>query len=68
MATKRITVLVQDDIFLRLNTEIRHGFRGPLIAGVLKMTLDAIEKDGEMMLGALLTGKYKLVPAYEEAA
>lgn len=67
MATKRITVLVDEDMFIRLNTEIRHGFRGPLIAGVLKMVLNGIKDEGDAMIGALIAGKYKLVPDYEDA-
>jgi hypothetical protein len=53
---------VDPDIADRLNNEIRHGFRGHLMGGLLKLALDAIEKDGDIMLGALIAGKYKLVP------
>lgn len=66
--TRRITVLIDDDMYERLQTEIRHGFRGPLVAGLLKVALNAVQTDGDLMLGALIAGKYKLVPVLEEAA
>lgn len=65
--TKRITVQVDDKTFERVQT-LRHGFRGHLVAGLITLALDAIERDGDLMLGALISGKYKLVPNFEKAA
>jgi hypothetical protein len=68
MAKKRITVMVDESIYDRLQGEIRYGFRGPIIEGVLTLVLNAVKKDGEMMVGALIAGQYKLIPDYEGAS
>lgn len=65
---KRVTVPLDDAVFDRMNTTIRHGLRSPLMASLLTMALEAVERDGEMMVGAIMAGQYKLVPAYEKAA
>jgi hypothetical protein len=64
---KRITIQVDPALYSRIQA-VRHGFRGHLMAGLIKVALDAIEKDGDIMLGALIAGKYKLVPDYDNVA
>lgn len=58
---KRITVQVEPELYTRLNRVVQHGFRRHLMAGLIKLALDAIEERGEVMIGALVAGKFKLV-------
>jgi len=58
---RRLTIKVTDDLFERIKG-VRHGFRGHLVASLLTVALDAIDKDGEIMVGAIISGEYKLVP------
>lgn len=58
---KRITLQVEDDLHDRLNQVVQHGFRRHLMENLIVTALDAIERDGPMMLGALIGGQYKLV-------
>lgn len=57
----RITVKLEDDVAERLAL-LQHGFRGHLIASLLVLALDAIDKHGDIMIGAIISGEYKLVP------
>ncbi len=58
---KRITLLVQDDLYERLNELVPHGFRKHLLIGLIHTALDAIENNGGMMVGALIAREFKLV-------
>lgn len=58
---KRITVQVDDELFERVQG-VRHGFRGHLMAGLIRVALDAIDREGDIMIGALMSGQYRLVP------
>ncbi len=64
---KRITVQVDEKLFERLQS-VRHGFRGHLVSGLIVLALDAIDRDGDIMIGALISGRYKLVPDLDKAA
>lgn len=65
---KRVTVQVDPELFDELNRVVRHGFRGHLLERLLRMVLDSIERDGDIMLGALIAGEFKLVRDKREAA
>lgn len=65
---KRVTVQVEAELFNDLNRVVRHGFRGHLIERLLRMVVDSIERDGDIMLGALIAGEFKLVREEREAA
>lgn len=58
---KRITLLVEDELFERLNAGVPHGFRRHLLSAVLKMIMAAISKHGDAVTGAIVAGKFKLV-------
>jgi hypothetical protein len=46
-------------------TLIPWGLRRNVIEAVLKLILDAVEKDGIVVAGALLDGKFKLYPTVQ---
>lgn len=58
---KRITVLVDDELFDRMNAAVPHGFRRHVVCSVLRLVVDAIEADGNIMVGAIMSDQYKLV-------
>lgn len=58
---KRITIQIKPDLYERLHTVIPHGYRRHLLAGLIGTALDSIEQRGEVMIGAIMAGKYKLV-------
>lgn len=64
---RRITLVITPELSDRLSS-MRHGLRGPLLMALLTAALDSIDREGEIMVGALLSGKYKIVPDYEKAA
>jgi len=57
----RITLLVDEELSTRLNKTVPHGFRKHIMVSLITTVLDAIDADGEMMMGALMAGQYKLV-------
>lgn len=61
MSEKRITLLVPEDLADRLAEHVPHGFRKHLLASMIKLVLDAIEEDGEMVIGAIMSNNFKLV-------
>ena len=58
---KRITLLVSEELYERLNASVPHGYRKHLLAAVIDTVLKAIEDDGEMLIGALMARQFKLV-------
>lgn len=57
----RITLEIDDDLNEKLQRVVQRGFRRHVLGGVLRLALNAIEKDGDIMIGALMAGYYKLV-------
>ena len=59
---KRITLQIGDDEFEKLKAKVPHGFRGHLLKALLKLVLDAMEKDSaEAVAGAIISGRFQLV-------
>ncbi len=58
---KRITIQVDEKLFNDLNRVVRHGFRRHLIEKLLQLAIESIEDKGDIMIGALISGEYKLV-------
>lgn len=58
----RVTLIVTPERQRRINTLIRYGLRRALINAVIDLVLDAIERDGEIVVGYVLDGRYSLVP------
>ena len=66
MSERRMTILVGTDRLDRVNKSIRFGLRSHLVNAVLDLVLDAIDRDGERILGFILEGHYKLVRNEED--
>jgi hypothetical protein len=58
---KRITIQIKPEQYERLHNTVEHGFRRHVLSSLIDLALDAIEANGDVMIGALMTGKYKLV-------
>lgn len=58
---KRVSIPIEDDLFDALTEHVPHGFRRHLINRLLKLAVNAVKNDGQIMLGALIAGEYKLV-------
>lgn len=58
---KRITIQVEPELFADLERLVKHGFRRHLLEKLIRLALTSIEEEGDIMLGALIAGEYKLV-------
>lgn len=61
MSERRMTIIVGDARLARVNRSVRYGLRSPLVNAVMDLLLDAIDRDGEQIVGYILSGQYKLV-------
>ena len=59
-AMARISFDVAPELFKRLQ-RLPWGFRTTLIRVLLERVADAIDKHGEIMIGAILSGEFELV-------
>ena len=57
----RTTFVIDDELYDRMRATIPHGFRRWVITAVLETVIDAIEREGELMIGAIMAGNYKIV-------
>lgn len=62
---RRITLRVDEELYQRVQG-LQHGFRGHMVNGLLKLVLDAIDRDGDIIIGAIMSGRYKLVRNEEQ--
>lgn len=60
---KRITLLVDAEMHDRITELIPRGFRKHLISALIELVMDAIERDGEIVIGAIMAREFKLVRA-----
>ncbi len=58
---KRVSIPIEDQLFDDMTEHVPHGFRRHLIARMLALAVNAVKNDGQIMLGALIAGEYKLV-------
>ena len=58
---KRITLILEDSLYEDLSSRVPHGYRRHIMAKLIRLALDAIQRDGDIMIGALMSGEYKLV-------
>lgn len=56
----KIYLIVDKETYLEFRDTIQWGLRNALIVAVLKIITAAVKKDGMMVVGAVLAGKYKL--------
>lgn len=58
---RRVVIKLNQEQFDMLNRRVRYGLRSHLVAAILRLVLDAIEREGEVVVGVILEGKLKLV-------
>lgn len=58
----RLHVMMDDELHKEFTDTIQWGLRQYLIIAVLKLVISAVKQDGMLIVGAILSGKYKLVP------
>lgn len=61
MTKKRLHIIIPDTLFEEFRETIQWGLRQHLVAAVLKLIIEAVKEDGMMVVGAILSGEYKLV-------
>lgn len=59
-ATHKITTVLPDATYKRIKRLIPWGLRKHLMTGVIETVLDAVEQHGEVVVGALMSGKFRL--------
>lgn len=64
---KRINLQIDPETYKRIQVTVQHGSLSHLMSGLIKLALDSIDREGDIMLGALISGQYKLVLDYEKA-
>lgn len=57
----RLHVNIDEPTYIEFKDTIQWGLRNTLIVAILKIITKAVQKDGMMVVGAVLSGKYKLV-------
>lgn len=58
---KRITIQLDPELYKDLKRVVEHGYRRHILASLIRMAVNAVETEGEMMIGALMSGKFKVV-------
>lgn len=62
----RVNVRVSKEIHDGMLTVVPWGTRRYVLEAVLKLVLDAIKQDGQVVTGAILDGRFKLVRVEQE--
>lgn len=57
----RLYMSIPEDVYYDFKDTIQWGLRNAMIVEILKILTKAVQKDGMMIVGAVLSGKYKLV-------
>lgn len=57
---KHVNVQLPEALHREVMEVIPWGLRGHLYQSILRLILDAIREDGQIVLGAVLAGEYKL--------
>lgn len=60
---KRISLDIEDELYQDLRAYVPHGFRRHLLAVIIRLAVDAVKDNGQVMIGALMAGEFKLVKA-----
>lgn len=60
----RVSKILHDDML----TVIPWGLRRYILEAVLKLVLDAVKRDGQVVAGAILDGRFKLVRVETEGS
>lgn len=56
----KITIEVPAELNARMKERIPWGIRKHILAGILETVMDAIEKDGDIVMGALMAKSFRL--------
>lgn len=64
----RLHVNIDTETYEEFKDTIQWGLRNTLIVAILKLITKAVKQDGMMVVGAVLSGKYKLVIDHDEKA
>lgn len=57
---RTINVRVPRDLHDEFTRAIPRGLRTMLVQSILSLILDAVNKDGKLVLGAIMSGEYRL--------
>lgn len=57
---KHINVQIPEDLHDEVKEAIPWGLRGHLFQSILRLILEAIREDGQIVLGAVISGEYRL--------
>lgn len=57
----RLHIMVDDELYNDFRDTIHWGLRQTLVIAVIKLIISAVKQDGMMVVGAILSGQYKLV-------
>lgn len=63
---KRLSINISDELFEEFRITIQWGLRQYLFAAILRLIIDAVKQDGMMVVGAILSGEYKLIRAEKD--
>lgn len=64
----RVNVRVSKELHDSMLTVIPWGLRRYVLEAVLRLVLDAVKKDGQVVAGAILDGRFKLVRVEPEGS
>lgn len=63
--TRKITVEIPVSLHNELREHIQWGLQRHLVTAVLNLILEAVKSDGNVLMGAILDGDYKIVPRHK---
>lgn len=58
----RLHVMMEEELHKEFKETISWGLRQFLIIAIVKLIIQAVKADGMVIVGAILDGKFKLVP------
>lgn len=60
MADRRISVPIPQELYEKFHRVIPWGFRKHLMKSVVEIVLEAVERDGNIVMGAVMAGRFRL--------
>lgn len=57
----RVNFEVDRDLHAKIARTFPYGMRGPVLRALVTAIADAVEEHGQMILGAVMSGDYKIV-------
>ena len=62
----RVNFELDADVNRRLQLVIQWGCKGPCLRILATRLVEAVEEHGQIMVGAILDGRFKLVPTFDD--